>query len=180
MIISRNKRKSNIAEYILYMWQIEDIIRSQQFNLEAIEKNIIDKFKVTGKDREEFVDWYANLIMHMKQDKIEQSGHLKFLENLVHELQSFHTSLLNSTKHEEYGKLYNNSKQYIEELGKKTPQAINEIDICLRGLYGVLVLKLKQVSISEETQKAFQSISQLVALLSDLFKKYENGEIEAP
>ena len=28
MIIARQKKQENIAEYLLYMWQIEDIIRA--------------------------------------------------------------------------------------------------------------------------------------------------------
>ena len=27
MLIAREKRKSNVAEYILYMWQVEDLLR---------------------------------------------------------------------------------------------------------------------------------------------------------
>jgi len=28
MIIAQKKRKENIAEYLLYMWQVEDLIRA--------------------------------------------------------------------------------------------------------------------------------------------------------
>ena len=45
MIIARKKRKENIAEYILYMWQIEDIIRANNLNITKIENNIIQKWE---------------------------------------------------------------------------------------------------------------------------------------
>ena len=32
MIIARQKRKENIAEYLLYMWQVEDLIRANKFD----------------------------------------------------------------------------------------------------------------------------------------------------
>ena len=39
MFISQQRRKENVAEYLLYMWQIEDIIRANNFSIEEIEKN---------------------------------------------------------------------------------------------------------------------------------------------
>ena len=44
MIIAKRKRKENIAEYLLYMWQIEDIIRANNLDIESIRKNVIDRF----------------------------------------------------------------------------------------------------------------------------------------
>ena len=36
MLIAQQKLKENIAEYILYMYQIEDVIRAYNFDLERI------------------------------------------------------------------------------------------------------------------------------------------------
>ena len=36
MIVAEQKRKENVAEYILYMWQIEDTIRALDFDLTRI------------------------------------------------------------------------------------------------------------------------------------------------
>ena len=36
MIVARQKRKENIAEYLLYMWQVEDLIRANRFDMDAI------------------------------------------------------------------------------------------------------------------------------------------------
>ena len=36
MIVAKQKRKENIAEYLLYMWQVEDLIRANQFDLSLI------------------------------------------------------------------------------------------------------------------------------------------------
>ena len=37
MFIARQKRKENIAEYLLYMWQMEDLVRSFKCDIEAID-----------------------------------------------------------------------------------------------------------------------------------------------
>ena len=34
MIIASQKKKENIAEYLLYMWQIEDIIRAYGLDID--------------------------------------------------------------------------------------------------------------------------------------------------
>ena len=44
MIIAQEKRKSNIAEFILYMWQVEDLIRSSGFDIDRLEEIVIRKF----------------------------------------------------------------------------------------------------------------------------------------
>ena len=37
MIIASQKKKENIAEYLLYMWQIEDIIRAYGLDIDQIQ-----------------------------------------------------------------------------------------------------------------------------------------------
>ena len=43
MYIASQKRQQNIAEYLLYMWQVEDIIRAYHFDIDLIKENIIDR-----------------------------------------------------------------------------------------------------------------------------------------
>ena len=40
MIVARQKKKENIAEYLLYMWQIEDIIRACGGNIDVIKSRL--------------------------------------------------------------------------------------------------------------------------------------------
>ncbi|MDE6125714.1 MAG: DUF4924 family protein, partial [Muribaculaceae bacterium] len=46
MIIASKKRKENVAEYILYMWQIEDLIRANKLDIDLIRTNVIDSFQL--------------------------------------------------------------------------------------------------------------------------------------
>ena len=43
MLVASQKRKENIAEYLLYMWQVEDIVRAFNLDIERIRQNIIDR-----------------------------------------------------------------------------------------------------------------------------------------
>ena len=36
MFVAQEKRKANIAEYIIYMWQVEDMIRALKLDMTRI------------------------------------------------------------------------------------------------------------------------------------------------
>ena len=57
MIIASKKRKENIAEYLLYMWQIEDLIRANGLDMDRIQANIIDKYQLEDSQRKEMSGW---------------------------------------------------------------------------------------------------------------------------
>ena len=44
--IARQLKEKNIAEYLIYMWQEEDLIRANHGELEEIEANVIGKISV--------------------------------------------------------------------------------------------------------------------------------------
>ena len=46
MLIATKLKKENICEYLLYMWQIEDILRACKLDIELVDKHIISKFPV--------------------------------------------------------------------------------------------------------------------------------------
>ena len=58
MIIASQKRKENIAEYLLYMWQIEDIIRANNLDIDRIKTNVIDRYDISPSQKKEMTEWY--------------------------------------------------------------------------------------------------------------------------
>ena len=44
MYIARKYKESNIVEYVLYMWHIEELMRSFNLDIDAIEKGVIAGF----------------------------------------------------------------------------------------------------------------------------------------
>ena len=77
MLIAQEKKKTNIAEYILYMWQIEDIIRSHHFDLTQINETVISKFNAPTETQYDMKLWYQNLIEQMMKEDISDKGHLR-------------------------------------------------------------------------------------------------------
>jgi hypothetical protein len=179
MLIAREKKKSNIAEYIIYMWQVEDIIRSLGFDPAKIKLGIVDRYEQSAQVKNEIMQWYLSLIKMMKDEGIMQKGHLVFLVHKVNELNDFHQLLLISDRQKQYQELYKAAKPNIDALAEKgNPVERNEIDICLTGLYGLFMLKLQQKPVSDDTMNSLRTISALIAQLADFYRKYENGEID--
>ena len=49
MFTASAKRKENIAEYLLYMWHIEDLIRANGLDMERIKKAVICNYAKIGR-----------------------------------------------------------------------------------------------------------------------------------
>lgn len=179
MITSTQLRKENIAEYILYMWQIEDIIRAHDFDINKIEQNIISAYNVSEELKNQIRDWYANLILMMHEQGIREKGHLSFIKGIMDDLYDLHRYLIKKGEDREYLVYYNRAKENIDELRRRSGgKNMNDVEICLTGLYGLLLLRLQKKEVAKETEEAMKTFSNLMALLADRFKKMEKGEIK--
>jgi len=177
MLIAQHKKQTNIAEYILYMWQIEDIIRSNNFDLTQINDTIISKFDVPKETQYDIKLWYQNLIEQMLKEGKSEKGHLSFLVKQLDELNNLHNSLLTTIQDVDYQNAYIAAKENIRNFMVKSTEANSEIEACLIALYGFLMLKLKQSEISSLTKEAMQTFSKLLAILVDRYNKLKKGEL---
>jgi hypothetical protein len=175
MIIAEQKRKENIAEYLLYMYQVEDMIRANNLDLDSIEGTLISKFEVPYEVKREMREWYKNLIAMMQEEHKEQSGHLRILETTAEQLSELHHQLLDQGIDNGYKQTYNTAKPHIEALRMRSGHSRDsDIQVALNGLYGLLILKLKRTLITEETTRAFDTIRELVAELSSRYMEGTN------
>jgi hypothetical protein len=171
MQIAQQKKQNNIAEYILYMWQLEDIVRANKFDALALNKLLVEPLALDETNKKQIEGWYGDLIDKMKAQKLDVNGHLSELNELIAELQYLHESLLNVLNDKEYEKIYLSSKLNIDALKSKSGSTKqNDISVCLNGLYGLLLLRLKKQQISTETTEAMQSISKLIGYLASKYK----------
>lgn len=178
MLVAQQKRKENIAEYILYLYQIEDLIRAFRLDIELIEKQLVSNYQVDDKIKHEILDWYKNLLVMMEKEGIVKTGHLQFLTNLIHDLNEFHVKLLSSETDQIYVQTFQAVAGLITELKQKNKQANNDVQICLDAIYGYLLLKIQKKEITEETVEAVKRLSSWLGALSKLFKRYEAGDLE--
>ncbi len=178
MLIAKQLKKENIAEYLLYMWQIEDLIRANKFNIDLIKQNVVDKFNQPEDTKKEIADWYEGLVDMMQYENVKESGHLQINKNVIIDLTDLHLRLLKSINEVEYKALYYKTLPFIVELRTKTEDKnILELETCFSALYGFLMLRLQNREISGETQAAIAQISSFLRLLSEKYKKEKEGEL---
>ena len=167
MIIASQKHKENIAEYLLYMWQIEDIIRANGLDIDKIKAHVIDRFELTDAQRKEMVEWYESLIDMMRREGVEKSGHLQLNKNVIIQLTDLHLALLKDPRFPEYTAEFYKTLPYIVELRAKAGDApAGEIETCFNALYGMLMLRLQSKEITPDTRDAVAQISKFLAILA--------------
>ena len=191
MLVAKELRKKSIAEYLLYMWQIEDIIRAYQCSLTKIRKEYIDKFNYTDAQKDEEEDWFGDLLRMMNQEGCRENGHLQINKVIMQSLNELHSQLLASSKFPFYSAEYYRVLPFIVELRGKTKQVADrmarkneanlkeiaanlghsEIETCFDVLYGVMMLRLQKKEISRETETAVKEITTLIGMLSDYYQK---------
>ncbi len=180
MFTASEKKRDNIAEYLLYMWQMEDLIRAYNLDLDKIEKEIIDKY--TGLDpqqRKDLQDWYESLIDMMRREGVEKSGHIQLNKNVILGLTDLHNRLMADSKYSRYHTEYYKTLPYIVELrAKQGDEKSGEIETCLNALYGLMMLRLQGKEISQETMDAIKQITAYMALLSHYYKLDYNNELD--
>jgi hypothetical protein len=178
MLIAKKKRKENIAEYILYLYQVEDLIRAFNLDMDLIDQKIVNSYRVDEKTASEISAWYKNLVVMMEKEGRQKTGHLQFLQNLTGDLNEFHLRLMESEAVAGYSTTFEAVAGLINELRQKNPSGTGDVQVAMEGVYGYLLLKIKQQEISPETHQAVKSISRWLANLSKLYKDYEAGDLE--
>ena len=171
MFIAQELRKKSIAEYLLYMWQVEDIIRAYGCSLSRIRKEYIDSFELDDEQKEEELDWWGNLVRMMNQEGCREQGHLQINKIVVQDLTELHAQLLQSSKYPFYNTEYYKVLPFIVELRNRGDKDLTEIETCLNALYGVMMLRLQHKDISPDTKHAIDEITTFLGMLSDYYKK---------
>ncbi|MDE6512566.1 MAG: DUF4924 family protein [Muribaculaceae bacterium] len=179
MIIASQKRKENIAEYLLYMWQIEDLIRAYGLDIDKIRQYHIDRIPdLDDEKRREMTGWYESLIDMMRREGITERGHLQMNRNTMNQLVELHRALLADPKFSDYSAEFYRTLPYIVDLRSRAgAESEGEIETCFTALYGLLLLRLQGKEISEQTRDALKQISKFIATLSGYFHKNEQEPI---
>ena len=179
MFIAQKLREKNIAEYLLYMWQTEDMIRAFGCSLSRIRREYISRFNYSEEQIEEETDWFGNLITMMNSEGCREQGHLQINKVTLQQLEELHAQLLASTKFPFYNAEYDKVLPYIVELRNRgANKEENEIETCFNSLYGVMPLRLQHKDITPNTQHAVKEITTFVGMLSDYYKKDKDEGLE--
>lgn len=179
MFISQQLRKKSIAEYVLYMWQVEDLIRAYGCSLSRIKNEYVSQFSdYTDEQRSELVDWYGDLIRMINQEGKREKGHLQINQIVVQDVSDLHAQLLQSSKFPFYNAEYYKVLPFIVELRNRGSKDVGEIETCLNALYGTMMLRLQKKPISPETAHAVKEITTFIGMLCDYYIKDRTEGLE--
>lgn len=175
--IAQQLKESNIAEYLIYMWQEEDLLRANGCELEQVEANLIVRYPED--QRAALREWYGNLLTMMNEEGVRETGHLQINKNIILKLTELHNLLAASPKFPFYNTAYFKALPFIVELRTKNGKKDEpELETCLEALYGVLLLRLQKKPISEGTVKAIEAISSFLSMLANYYEKDVKGELK--
>ena len=175
--VAERKKSQNIGEYLVYMYQMEDLIRSYQGNMEEIGQYVVAHYRVSEAEKESIKTWFARLAASMKQQELMQKGHLQELQELVQQLLELHYQLLKTDAN--YVATFHSAKPHLLEAveAAKTEEIGNEIQICLNGVYGLLLCRLLGKNVSDRQLEAADAFG---AVLSHLNFSYQQRLFLSP
>ncbi len=177
MYIARRLKERNIAEYLLYMWQVEDILRACHLDIDELRRTYIDKFEATGEAEKELEEWYRGLIRMMKEEGVEEKGHLRMNRDIISRVAGLHDRLLASHGPTAYARAYYKVLPFIAELREKGERKdVSVVENCFDALYAIMLLRLRHKPISDGTAKAATDIARFLGLLAAEYKKERAGE----
>lgn len=179
MFVQEDLRNKNIAEYLLYMWQVEDVIRAAGLDSDRLYDTVIKGSGRSESDLIRWKQWYDDLIAMMHAEGKTESGHLQINENVLLLLDDLHARLLESHKQQEYKDLYYRALPFIVEFRARNHEQQNdELRDCFNLLYGVWMLRLQNKPVSGATDQAVQAISAFIAKLALLYKEDKAGQLD--
>ncbi len=178
--IARKLKKKNITEYLIYMWQVEDLIRANQFNIDKIKASLIDPMpSLSEEELKAELQWFTELIDMMYTEGVKESGHLQINQNVIIQLNDLHQELISCTKYPLYNAAFYKALPFIAELrAKNNEEKKCDIEMCFDALYGVILLRLQKKELTEQTKKAVDLIANFVAVLANYYAKDKAGELK--
>lgn len=178
MLIALQKRRENIAEYILYLWQIEDLLRALQFSPEAIYSTLVAR--VEGADeqqKENIFNWYMQIVELLRKEGKESKGHIDHTLHLVADLHNLHLQLMKLPVGEHYRITHARLAAELPRLRTILDNdEISDTELCFRALYAAMLYRIKGGG-ERAIEDTLAVISPAIAELAAMHGKVERGEI---
>lgn len=176
MTIAERKYAENIAEYVIYMWQMQDLLRAVNMDVESLD-GFLRSFLPTEEKIQEEKTWFEGLAKSMKRSGAEEKGNVEEVQEVISELNLLHTTLNTLLRDDEYIAANERAKESLDSYRERSNgKALSEVEAYLTGLYGLMILRLRKQEISEETKDAMKTFSDVMVLLALQYNKMKKGE----
>lgn len=180
MDIAQSKRKENIAEYILYLWQLEDLLRALQFSPEAIYSQLVAPREVDEEQKHIYLLWYMDIVNLLRKEGKEETGHLEHTLHLIADMHNLHLRLMHHPIGEHYRKTFAALMPQLPRLRQMVQkEEISDTEIAFRALYATMLYRIKGGDKGGEAIKdTIELISPVVGELAAMYGKVERGEVD--
>jgi hypothetical protein len=176
MYVARAKRRENIAEYILYIWQLEDLLRALEFSPEAIWARLVAPNEACGEaERQELFMWYMELASLLREEGKAAAGRLDHTLHVINDLQNLHAQLMKLPAGRDYRSAYEVLAPELPRLGALLGREAGEIELCFRALYAAMLYNMKGEG--ARVGDVLTLVSPVVAQLADAHRRIERGEL---
>ncbi len=177
MDIARQKRSENVAEYILYIWQLEDLLRAMQFSPEAVFTALVAPRDADDKWKLAALEWYMDIADLLEKEGKEESGHLDHTLHIIADMDDLHRTLMQQPAGREYRELFARLAPELPRLREMLGKDIGDIELAFRALYAAMLYRIKGIK-GAVADDVTALVSPVVAKLAELFHKVERGEID--
>ncbi|MEN7550571.1 DUF4924 family protein [Rapidithrix thailandica] len=163
------KKKENISEYLIKLYQTEDLIRSYELDLDRIYANIIVHLPVEEEEKMALRAWYKELLEEMKEKGLEVKGHVAEITDLLLALEQLHLELYKLDKN--YKPVYEKAAEDIQKHIDLSEGLIsNPVEVCLNTVYGYMLLRLDGGEVDDELNTRIQNFGEVLSYLSYRYK----------
>ena len=180
MDIAQAKRKENIAEYILYLWQLEDLLRALQFSPEAIYSQLVAPRQVEEEQKHIFLLWYMDIVNLLRKEGKEESGHLEHTLHLIGDMHNLHLQLMQNPVGEHYRQTFAKLAPQLTQLRAMIKKEdVSDTEVAFRALYAAMLYRIKgDAKRAEAIKDTIELVSPVVAELAAMYGKVERGEVD--
>jgi hypothetical protein len=143
-----NLQNENVAEYLLYIFQIEALIRTLDLDINRLETELLAPAFPDPTQLQYQLSWYNEIVLEMRQRDEKYKG---LCDHATEALQAFKTKSNMANRH--------------------------DIEALLHAMFMKLQLKMKKQDISPETEAAFDLFRIQLAYLSQNYQRMKAGEL---
>ncbi|MGP1578954.1 DUF4924 family protein [Porphyromonas endodontalis] len=163
-------REQNPAEYLIYMWYLESLVRAmpRQEDFDSFLLRSPEQLPVIGSLREVLPPLRKEMLV---EDIMEQPNrHTATLTALLQELEQLHKQLLADAGEEIYEELYTAVLTAVVEIRRRSGGvALGEVEAAIVALYGYTFLKQTHQETTKATREIMMRISVWLKVLGEKY-----------
>ena len=168
MFIAQKLRSQSTSAYLIYMYQVEDLVRAYGLDSDRIAAEYLPRFGYDDKQLQQAHEWYESLARMMREEGKENSGHVQVVQNTLDLLEEHHQELLADHDAHDYRAAYYKALPHIVALRTQgNNRDKHEMENCIDALYGATLLRMQGKELSAGTQTALKPISDLLRLAEE-------------